>query len=81
MGFRATYCLVFCAFFSQIGIISANDNEEKKQFVSNLISQMTLEEKVGQMTQLNINLVSKGSSIYQLDEPHELDKETLSGLI
>ena len=81
MGFRATYCFIFCAFFSQIGILSASHNEEKKQFVSNLLSQMTLEEKVGQMTQLNINLVSKGSSIYQLDEPQEIDKEKLKEAI
>ena len=41
-----------------------------------LIADMTIEEKVGQMTQLNLDVISVGE-IYNLKEPHELDKEKL----
>ncbi len=41
-----------------------------------LIAQMTIEEKVGQMTQLNLDVVCVGE-IYKLQEPHRLDPEKL----
>lgn len=41
-----------------------------------LIDKMTIEEKVGQMTQLNLDVISKGE-IYNLVEPHQLDMEKL----
>ncbi|NNC83572.1 MAG: beta-glucosidase [Flavobacteriales bacterium] len=44
--------------------------------IDRLISAMTIEEKVGQMTQLNIDVISKGE-IYNLAEPHELDEGKL----
>jgi len=40
--------------------------------ISALIRSMTLQEKVGQMTQLNLDVVSVGE-IYKLREPHTLD--------
>ncbi|MBI1183249.1 beta-glucosidase [bacterium] len=41
-----------------------------------LLQKMSLKEKIGQMTQLNIDVVSKGE-IYNLVEPHQLDEEKL----
>lgn len=41
-----------------------------------LLAEMTLKEKVGQMTQLNLDVISVGE-IYNLKEPHELDPEKL----
>jgi beta-glucosidase len=41
-----------------------------------LIKQMTVEEKVGQMTQLNLDVVCEGG-IYKLVEPHHLDPAKL----
>jgi len=41
-----------------------------------LLTQMSLEQKVGQMTQLNLDVVSVGQ-IYQLEEPHRLDSTKL----
>ncbi|MDA0973458.1 MAG: glycoside hydrolase family 3 C-terminal domain-containing protein [Bacteroidetes bacterium] len=41
-----------------------------------LIADMTIEEKVGQMTQLNLDVISVGE-VYNLKEPHELDMEKL----
>jgi len=44
--------------------------------VESLINKMTLEEKVGQMTQINIDLISVGE-VFNLVEPHSLSKEKL----
>ena len=44
---------------------------EKK--INELISKMSLEEKVGQMAQFTIDVLGKGGSVYASDEPFELD--------
>ncbi len=49
---------------------------QKRVDIDHLISQMTVEEKVGQMTQINLDLISKGE-VYNLQEPHELDIDKL----
>ena len=43
-------------------VISSNESlgNEKEKFVNDLISKMTLEEKVGQMTQINLTVIAKG---------------------
>jgi len=46
------------------------------QPIRDLIASMSLEQKVGQMTQLNLDAVSVGA-IYQLQEPHRLDSAKL----
>ena len=46
------------------------------QQIRALIVRMSLEQKVGQMTQLNLDAVSVGA-IYQLQEPHRLDSAKL----
>ncbi|MTI33184.1 beta-glucosidase [Cytophagales bacterium RKSG123] len=43
------------------------------QKVEKTLSQLTLEEKVGQMTQITMDVISKGESIFVSDEPLELD--------
>ncbi len=45
-------------------------------FVSDLLSRMTIEEKVGQMTQVTLDVISKPGEGMQ-DRPHELDPEKL----
>jgi beta-glucosidase len=45
-----------------------------------LISQMTIEEKVGQMTQINIDVVCEGG-IYKLVEPHHIEPAKLNEAI
>lgn len=60
----------------QNSLYAQNDPEIEK-----LISQMSIEEKVGQMTQLNLDVISQGAGIYQLDEPHQLDQEKLKKAI
>ncbi len=45
-----------------------------------LLKQMTLEEKVGQMTQLTIEMISKGEG-FNLEKPHALDSSKLQNVI
>lgn len=51
------------------------DRVDRIPFVENLISEMTIEEKVGQMTQLTIDVVTKGENIFSSFEPGELNVE------
>ena len=51
-------------------------DEFYEQQISELISKMTIEEKVGQMTQLNIDVVCVGE-VYNLQEPHRIDSAKL----
>lgn len=52
---------------------------EKK--IDSIMSQMTLEEKVGQMAQFTIDLIGKGGNAYFSDEPFELDPAMLDTVI
>jgi beta-glucosidase len=51
-------------------------NPKKVSNVDLLLSAMTIEEKVGQMTQLNIDVVCEGE-VYKLSEPHRLNATKL----
>lgn len=51
-------------------------SEHKDVNIDYYISSMTIEEKVGQMTQLNLDVVCEGE-IYKLVEPHHLNSEKL----
>lgn len=61
---------------SQKKIDTVQETKTEVQELEALLSEMTLKEKVGQMTQLNIDLISKGE-VYDLQEPHEVDIEKL----
>ncbi|MGY3793946.1 glycoside hydrolase family 3 N-terminal domain-containing protein [Aquimarina sp. 433] len=50
---------------------SMNTEIDKK--VASLLSEMTLEEKVGQMTQITLDVVTKGDNQYSSTQPYELD--------
>ena len=72
----------FILSFSLFVIGCVNNNQEKIQNssinerVDSLISLMSIEEKVGQMTQLNLDVLSVGE-IYKLEEPHRLDEKKI----
>jgi beta-glucosidase len=51
-------------------------NPKKVSNVDLILSSMTIEEKVGQMTQLNIDVVCEGE-VYKLSEPHRLNTTKL----
>jgi len=55
---------------------SSTQLSDDELFIDSLINNMTLQQKVGQMTQINLDLVSKGE-IYKLKKPHEIDPEKL----
>ena len=48
--------------------------------IENIIKKMSIEEKVGQMTQINIDVISKGE-VFNLEEPHQLDAAKLDTAI
>lgn len=49
------------------------ENQQKSSFnIDDILSKMSVKEKVGQMTQLNIDVISVGE-VYNLQEPHLLD--------
>ncbi len=52
------------------------NNQGWKDSVEMWLSQMTIEEKVGQMTQINLDVVCEGE-IYKLIEPHHIDPNKL----
>jgi beta-glucosidase len=55
-------------------------NESAKSKAQAILSQMTLEEKAGQMTQLTIEMISKGEG-FNLEKPHALDTSKLQNVI
>ncbi len=75
---RRLYASVFSVcivtvFFTSMGFSQPMETTEQR--VEKLLQQMTLEEKVGQMTQVTIDVVSAGANGRQ--EPHALDMAKL----
>ncbi|MGL4412026.1 MAG: glycoside hydrolase family 3 N-terminal domain-containing protein [Bacteroidales bacterium] len=56
-------------------------DEKIEQRVEQILKKMTLEEKVGQMTQLALDVVGKGNSVYESDFPFEFDEALLDTVI
>jgi len=51
--------------------------QQEEQQINDLLAKMTLEEKVGQMAQITIDVVAKGPNRFSSDEPVELDRDLL----
>lgn len=66
------FCLGFSVAQAETVIPSDSDIEAK---VDSILKKMTLEEKIGQMTQLTLDVVGKGVSVYASDMPFELDEK------
>ena len=68
--------------FQSFGNQTQNEQLEKSNveasdsLIDNLIKRMSIEQKVGQMTQINIDVISKGK-IYNLEVPHQIDSAKL----
>ncbi len=64
--------LLLCCFaaFSQGSTAGSNSVKDE---VEALIAKMTLEEKVGQMAQVTLDVITKGKNEYESDEPLQLD--------
>ena len=52
-------------------------DSETEAKVADLVKAMTLEEKVGQMTQITLDVLTKGDNAFMSYEPVELDPETM----
>ena len=52
--------------------MSAQWTNSQEAKVQDILSQMTIKEKVGQMTQINLDVICEGE-IYKLVEPHHID--------
>ncbi|KXX70565.1 glycoside hydrolase family 3 N-terminal domain-containing protein [Flammeovirga sp. SJP92] len=74
---------VFLFVAISIGLYSANGNKTniENEKVEKLLAQMTLEEKVGQMTQVTLEVVSKGDSPFNMKKPWALDQEKVKDII
>jgi beta-glucosidase len=51
-------------------------NQDPDDDIRSIVASMTIEEKVGQMTQLNLDVVCVGE-VYKLSEPHRIDAAKL----
>ncbi len=60
--------------------VSAQWSKKQEDRVQRLLSQMTIEEKAGQMTQINLDVICEGE-IYKLVEPHHIDPKKLQEAI
>lgn len=56
-------------------------DKEIEAKVDAILKKMTLEEKIGQMTQLTLDVVTKGPNIYQTTYPLELDEAMLDTVL
>ena len=50
-------------------------------FLDSLMRTLSIEDKVGEMTQLTLSMLCDGSGPYTLDEPHTLNEEKLKTAI
>ena len=64
------YIFILILFISCTNQNLKSDNDQK---VDDIISQMTLEEKVGQMTQINLTVIAKGPNKWESSFPMEID--------
>ncbi|NME68627.1 glycoside hydrolase family 3 N-terminal domain-containing protein [Flammeovirga aprica] len=72
-------------FFAGIGLLlfsakEKNTNIEDEK-IEQLLKQMTLEEKVGQMTQVTLEVISKGEGPFNMDKSWALDQKKLEDVL
>ena len=70
-----------CEGSANIKVIAQEEQEfNYGQSIDSIIARMTIEQKVGQMTQINLDVISEGE-IFALKEPHRLDSSKLDSAI
>ena len=67
---------ILSSFMVAIMISTTGFSQTVEQRVEDLLSQMTLKEKVGQMTQLTVDLIAVGET-FNLVEPYQIDTSNL----
>lgn len=74
--------LVMSASFYGIDKNNTRDKERQTELkINNLLKKMTLEEKIGQMTQINLDVIAKGDDIYTSYLPFQFDEQKLESVI
>ena len=68
--------MICCSFYA----MKENKNQGSDKKINDIIQRMSLKQKVGQMTQINLDVVSTGE-IYNLQQPHEIDANKLDKAI
>lgn len=76
MKYTVAIALIGVLFFTCSNSKVIVENTKTNNLVDGLLKQMTLKEKIGQMTQLNLDVVCEGD-IYKLVEPHHVDNAKL----
>ena len=66
------YIIILLLFFSCTNQNSVSDIDKK---TDDILSKMTLEEKVGQMTQINLTVIAKGPNKWSSSFPMEIDEK------
>ena len=66
------YIIILLLFFSCTNQNSVSDIDKK---ADDILSKMTLEEKVGQMTQINLTVITKGPNKWSSSFPMEIDEK------
>ena len=61
----------------QTGAPESAITAETREKVDRLVAEMTLEEKVGQMTQITLDVIGKGDDVFGSYEPFELDPDMM----
>ena len=74
------HIFLFLIFFTGFCQISKAQFKIKDAQIEQLLSKMTVEEKVGEMTQLSIDMICIGGS-YNVTQPLTIDKEKLKNII
>ncbi|MDG1046303.1 MAG: glycoside hydrolase family 3 N-terminal domain-containing protein, partial [Bacteroidia bacterium] len=74
MKFFSNYLYLF--FTATILVACSQPKHQSSVNIDEIISKMSVKEKVGQMTQLNLDVISVGE-VFNLKEPHELDSAKL----
>ncbi|GJM32824.1 MAG: glycosyl hydrolase [Saprospiraceae bacterium] len=73
--------LTLCLILLSLGqTIQAQQDQNMQGKIKALMAKMTLEDKVGEMTQLAINTISMGEG-YSMQEPHQLDPADLKKVL
>ncbi len=77
MNLRYTllFTLVLLVSFGNAQVSNTSNNIDNK--VSALLAKMTLEEKVGQMAQITLDVIGKGPNRFASDEPFSLDQAAM----
>ena len=78
--FSLLLVLLACNTTQDTTMVKSEVLDKDEQFVESLMAKMTLEDKVGEMTQLAIDMLSVGAP-YSLQEPHTFDEDKLQQVL